>query len=489
VNYFSALSLWIANLGVVPWLSFAFFLFLPAFFSFRALLVLVCCVLEAIFSPFFVLLKIIFLKREFLSFRGHIVKVFLVACALFGTATEAKVSKPREFFLAKGEQIELNIDDLASFSMGNKEVLGSRYYAAKRKLLVKGKSLGFSDLVVWDNKGSKTDYHFYVVSKREQLTNFQLANDFKSLGLEVKAMAYELLVRGELTTMEDLRLYNLYMKNNGAKLINMVSLSEELAKELIAGVYLTLGPKATKLICAPVKTNIECLYEGLSPDSAVVRRAEAKYSAIFIPHSHNFKNSNFKVELKVVRTDKGSLQKIGLGLETFSSKVGNILNSGKEALIENNVLNLSREDLKGRIVTSPALLTSIDSPGEIQLGAEIPVVNQNQYGAQSTTWKFAGLKLLTKLSLKESSLAIGIESELTHPTQGLIRGSKSKAVFFPKLGEYALAFQVKYRIDSEGKKGVPGLSDVPLLGALFSSYANNKTEQWLVGYVKVTRAK
>lgn len=489
MDYLSALSLWIANFGVVPWLSFAFFLFLPAFFSLRALLVLVCCVLEAISCPFFFLLKIIFLKKEFLSPGAHIVKVFLVACVVILGQNAAKASKTREFFLAKGEQIELELKELASFSMGNKEVLSSKYYAAKQKLLVKGKSLGFSDLVVWNKKGDKIDFHFYVVSKREQLTNFQLANDFKALGLEVKAMAYELLVSGKLESIEDLRLFNLYMEKNGTKLINMAELSDSLARELIAGIYLSLGPKAQKLICSPVRTKIECLYEGISLESASVRSAQTKYSAVFVPFSKSYKTANFKVELKVVRTDKGSLEKMGLGLETFGSKVGGLLNSGERALVENNTINFSKEDLNGKIVTSPALLTSIGSPGEIQLGAEIPVVNQNQYGAQSTSWKFAGLKLLTELAIKNDDLAISIQSELTHPTQGLIRGSKSRSHFFPKLGKYTQAFQVRYQLNSEGEKGVPGLSDVPILGALFSSYSSSKTEQWLVGYVKVTRSK
>lgn len=483
------LSLWIANFGVVPWLSFLFFLFLPAFLAFIALLVLVTCVLEAILFPFLksFFAKIMQLRTRFLSSRPHIVKVFLLLGTLNSALAGAKGPEIKEYFLAKGEQIEIKVENLASFSVGNKEVLKSKFYAAKSQLLVKGQSLGFSDLVVWSNKGEKISHHFYVVSKKDQLTNLQLANDFKSLGLEVKALAFELLVKGELKSIEDLRLFNMYMEKNKDRVINMVDLSQELRNEVIANIYLELSDEAEVLICSAIKTSIECMHEGLNNGSSKLKRLEHKYSANFIPRAKHFQSSNFKVELKVLRTDQGQLENMGLGLDKLSAKVGDLLNRNEKSLVESNQLLFSEKELSSNIVTSPSILTSLGVPGEIQLGAEIPVVNQNQYGSQSTTWKFAGLKLKTLLSLGESKVKLSLENELTHPVENLIRGSKSKTEFFPKLGEYVQAFSVKYDLNTNGKKRIPGLSLIPILSALFTSTSNNTSSQWLVGYVKITR--
>ncbi len=174
--------------------------------------------------------------------------------------------------------------ELARFSMGNKEVISSQYYAAKRKATSKGQELGFSDLVVWNQEGAKKDYHFYVVSKREQLTNFQLANDFKSLGLEVKAMAYELLVKGNLRPLEDLRLFNLYMKRT-EQTYKHGALSNDLQRELIARIYIALRPKSTKLICSPVETNIECRLPRAPQESPTFEKTKDKYSVIFVPNT------------------------------------------------------------------------------------------------------------------------------------------------------------------------------------------------------------
>lgn len=491
MNY---LSLWTANLGVVPWFSFLFFLFLPIFLAFRALLVFVCCVLEAIFIPFVKLISKLIassmgLRRRFLSSRAAIVKIFLASCAVFVFQVNAKELKTKEFFLAKGEQVEMEVKSLESFSVGNKEVIKSKYYAAKQQLLIKGSSLGFSDVVVWNKSGVKTTYHFYVVSKREQLASFQLANDFKSLGLEVKALAFQLLVRGELKTLEQLKLFKMYMKENSEKVASMVTLSKELKNTIIANIYLDLGGEVQALVCNCAGVQIECLYEGLDTNSLKAKRAVALYGVKFSPRSRRYAQSNFRVRLKVFRTDQSHLDKAGLGLDRLSSKVGRFLNHGAEALLDSNTVFLGSKELESRIVTSPEILTSPGSSAQVQLGAEIPVPNQNQYGASYTTWKFAGLKMQASLSLEQTRLKLALESELTHPAQDLIRGSKSKNEFFVRTGKYAQAFKIKYEVHSSGKSALPALGDIPVLGALFSSADSNSSEQWLIGYVKVVRAE
>lgn len=483
MNY---LSLWIANFGVVPWFSFLFFLFLPIFLALRALLVLVCCVLEAIFCPFDKF-KLMHLRTRLITSRACIVKVFLILCLGQSLPCASKELKVKEFFLAKGEQVDLKVFNLSSFSVGNKEVLKSKFYAAKSQLLIKGSSLGFSDLVVWDKNGKKLSYHFYVVSKKEQLNNFKLANDFKEIELQVRALAFQLLVSGSIKTRTDLKLFHLYLSKNKEKIVDMVELAPELRSEIIADIYFQLSPQADSLICSAVGARIECRYEGLDPNSPIVKNFKNKLSVAFIPNKNRYEGENFKVELKVLRTDNTHLTMLGLGLDSLSAKVESLLNGDERALISSNSAAFKDNDLESRIVTSPAILTSIDASGEIQMGAEIPVVNQNQYGSQSTSWKFAGLKLQTKLSALNTKLSLELKSELTHPVENLIKGSKSSTKFHPKLGIYTQAFQVRYRLSSTAKSQVPALGDIPILGALFSSRSNNESSQWLVGYVKITR--
>ncbi|MEX0798955.1 MAG: hypothetical protein WD025_05905, partial [Bacteriovoracaceae bacterium] len=304
--------------------------------------------------------------------------MFLCCLAALPNFANAKELKSNEHFLAKGEQVELAMQDLESFSVGNKEVVKSKFYAAKGKLLVKGRSLGFSDLVVWTKRGVKVSHHFYVVSKREQLTSFQLANDFKSLGLNVKALAFELLVSGELDSLQELSLFNLYMRKNRDKVINMVKLSQKLKNKIISNIYLKLSNDSSLLICSPVQTQIECLYEGMDTNSPKVKKVARDYMAAFTPRSHKFAVSNYKIEFKVFKTDKNEMTNLGLGLDKLGARVGDLLNGSPETLVQENRLFFSNKDLASKVVSSPAILTNLNHQSSIQLGAEIPVVSQNQ---------------------------------------------------------------------------------------------------------------
>ena len=150
-----AFSGWIANLGVVPLFSFAFFLLAPAFFLFNFLRILVCVVLEDIFLS----LSYQFNKQYraiFLTCFLLLVKGFIAQSTAFASAS----SKQKNIFLAKGEQIELDINNLDSFSIGNSEVVQCKYLSKTKKFLVKGKMLGFSDLII--KSGEDQIYHIYV---------------------------------------------------------------------------------------------------------------------------------------------------------------------------------------------------------------------------------------------------------------------------------------------------------------------------------------
>lgn len=483
MNY---LSLWIGNFGVVPWFSFLFFLFLPIFLSLRALLVLVCCVFEAMLYPF---AKLLYLETRFLTSSAPIVKAFLFTNLVLISYTKANTLKSDEFFISKGEQIEINIKDLGSFSIGNKEVITSKFYEAKAKLLVKGKSLGFSDLVIWKKNGSKRNVHFYVVSKREQLKTFQLANDFKSIGLQVKALAFELLVRGELKSLNALKMFNLYIARNKERVISMVSMSSTLKREVIKNIYLKLRGHSEGLTCISSNTSFECLYDKLEADFPTIKNLKKRYNVTFLSRASSFISDNFLIEMKIIKTDDSNLSSLGLGLNKFGSTLSDFLNNGASALVKENNMLLSLEQVRSMVVSSPSIVTTIGRASKVQLGAEIPITTKHQNGHSSTMFKFAGLQLQAKLELFHNKIRLGVTTELTYPSDKLVRGSKSESDFYPILGEYKKAFQISYTSSSHNIQGVPGLYKIPIIRHLFSLDNEQKSTQRLIGFIKVTRLK
>ena len=86
--------------------------------------------------------------------------------------------------LAKGEQKEISLEGLKNFSVGNQEVISYKWMPKLGKLLVKGKKVGFTDLVVWSKNG-KENFSIYVLSKQKFLKTFQLADALKNLNLAI----------------------------------------------------------------------------------------------------------------------------------------------------------------------------------------------------------------------------------------------------------------------------------------------------------------
>ncbi|MCO4754488.1 MAG: hypothetical protein KC478_08390, partial [Bacteriovoracaceae bacterium] len=306
---------------------------------------------------------------------------------------------------------------------------------------------------------------------------------------QVKALAFELLVKGKLNSLQDLSLFNLYIKKNKNRVINMVEISKKLQHEIIANIYLQLAAQSKGLICTSYRTGFECLFEELNLHSPLVRNLSSKYNVSFSPSSKSLMLENFKIELKIIKTDETELSSMGLGLDKLSAQATDILNnSTPNALLGGNHILLSEQQLNSKVVSQPSILTTIGQTSQVQLGADIPITNKSEFGT-TTSWKFAGLQLKAKLDLDQSKLKLALESELTYPVDALIRGSKSKSEFFPKMDRFIQAFQVRYDIKSTNLQTIPGLGDVPILKNLFSSNSSQSTTQWLIGYVKITRIK
>ena len=76
--------------------------------------------------------------------------------------------------LETGQQWEIDASNMRLFSAGSKEVLSTKYLKTKKKILIKAKKLGFSDLMIHLKNGKKISYQIYVISKRNHLSLAQL---------------------------------------------------------------------------------------------------------------------------------------------------------------------------------------------------------------------------------------------------------------------------------------------------------------------------
>ncbi len=194
---FGAPSSWTANLGVVPLFLLAAFLLAPAALCLALRRFSVTAVLEAINISQNKTYHLSNLKPLNLTISLLFVKIFL----LLPSASFAQVS-PKDMIVARGEQKELPFKGLKNFSVGNPDVISYKWMPKEGKLLIKGKKVGFTDLVVWTASGKEV-LSIYVLSKQKFLKTFQLADALKNLNLTIDIKGPVMTATGVLSDFSD----------------------------------------------------------------------------------------------------------------------------------------------------------------------------------------------------------------------------------------------------------------------------------------------
>jgi hypothetical protein len=399
---------------------------------------------------------------------------------LYPLSLGASTGKLEEVYLSKGEQIELKIKGFASFSIGNKEVIHSKFYAAQSKLLVKGNSMGFSDIVVWRKNGSKIIYNVYVVSKREQLKFSQIANDFKQIGLQTQLTNKKIIVNGLIKTPFSLILYKEFISQYKNDVISFVGLEISFVKKQIVLIYQDLGPKLEKIECSRSIQNINCFVSPYNSKESY----NSKYAHINFSHfPQNYKNKNFEVLISIYKLTFAKGEQSSLGAYQASASVQE-LSSNPKNLIDNNLFRLSNQQAKSQLLAKPKFVTSIGSKQSLQLGSDIPYTTSSQTQT-NTEWIFAGLKIETLLEVDEGKIKLTNKTQVTSPGDKSIQGGKSTSQVFLTPGKEQLLFDINYESVLNQSKSFPILGKIPLLKRLFISDEDSSTNSELIAYITI----
>ena len=158
-------------------------------------------------------------------------------------------------------------------------------------------------------------------------------------------------------------------------------------------------------------------------------------------------------------------------------------------------VRLIQEKDYGRLLAEPKLLTADGAEASFLAGGEVPVVNQDSQGRTSVTWKEYGVRLKIKPERRGTMVRTSVRAELstldnvnavTLPNGTYMPAIKSRwAETEVELNDKATVVIAGLIQSGEVtvKKGVPLLSDIPLLGWLFRSTRTEKLETELVIFV------
>lgn len=468
-----------ANFGVVPWFLLAFFLLRPCFFSLLALIVLVCIVLDPIsttptygnFSNF---------KNIYVYLSKHIVKIILISCTFSNFAH----SSENAIFLAKGEQKSIYFKDLHRYSIGNKEVLSHKFLKGKSTLRVKGKSIGFSDLVIWDKSSKQIRYQFYVLSKGQYLKTVQWADYLSGLGLNSSIKGNMLLISGNIETLQTYLAFRRSVERIGLPNVHLdVQLKQHVKNQIFARIYKDFVKAGDSNInCRSIGTSLKCHHSIES--KSLIKYYEKEFFVSFVKIQRKLYEKNLRVSLNILRIEYQNKSIKKLGTQRLYAKVQSILDNGFETIIGDNELHF--EDLKASIhtVANPQAMITTGETLKLELGNEQPFVSGTT-NTINTNWKFAGLRINIKIDRIGNRYYLKYKTQLSNNSQNNINGSKEASGFFIELDNPVQLFKIGKKEKTKQETGIPILKSIPLLGGLFRSKENHDIFQEIIGHIKV----
>ncbi len=473
-------SSWIANLGVVPLLRLAAFLLAPAALLCALRRFSVTAVLEAINISSRNSLNLSVLKLLNLTRSILLVKVFF----LLPSASFAQVSSS-DVILAKGEQKELAFDGLKNFSVGNPEVISYKFIPKTGKLLLKGKRVGFTDLVVWKQAGKEV-ISIYVLSKQKFLKTFQLADALKNLNLTIDIKGPIMTASGTLTDFSDY----LYLQKIKAQFQDQVffkiTLDPKLRNHIVGQIYKKLyGNGFSSVTCQVDWLDILCFYEGVS-NAEFLKQLASFYRVSFIQQDSRLRHKNYRLKLKLIQLERMDGREIHMGLDKLSANVSDLFVNGIRNMIDKNAVFLQKSQMDLSSLAEPELVINLNTPQLVEIGSQIPYQNIGVQGATVIApidWKFAGLKIKTKVTESCGKLLLEYETEFSRPAEQAISGSKEISSALLEVGVPMKIFQIGFQTNSKSRKGIPLISDIPILKQLFESKSDQKTYKQIYGYV------
>jgi hypothetical protein len=420
----------------------------------------------------------------YLSIIVVIVKIFFILPSSLAYASDHETSKIKEILISKGEQIEIKVSGSARYSIGNKEVLKHIYIKRKNKLLLKGKSIGFTDLVIWNNN-NKNLYHIYVLSKKEQMNQVKLIESLKRTSLDINVQGSLILINGTIKTLTEYFIIHSILKKKNENLIFNIKLDSNLRNQIYSKVYKNLySLGAKKVICFNYEYQIECSIQGLSLKHPQIKMFKNKYSIRVQNTLGILKDTNYTASFKIVQIENSESNNTQIGISKISSPLAELFNKNYLSLIEGERTFLSQININATLLAEPQTSLVIDQRAQISLGGETPFLSESLNGSK-TSWKFYGLKINTILKNLNGRPFLEYKTELTSPTNDKINGSKGKSGIYVTTGKYIKLFEVGYKVTNSQDQGVPLLNKIPILKYLFQSQLTEDSYKQIICYVKV----
>jgi Flp pilus assembly secretin CpaC len=436
---------------------------------------------------------------------------YTLFCALEGIglspsdsmAASAEIEKP-PIYLQLGEQRIVHVPGLVRFSLGEGAVraqgLPTQKKAQKNEMkndliLLKAIHPGPSDLWIWKTDGTAEHRVIRVDKTASNPLSPRLSRALDTLReVEIHYSTSGVILRGEIQSLEEaekiatvaqgfpqevhdetepsdalldraqIQLENWLVKSGYARRIKVFREDKTLGLQLVQG---SIGGPAER-------SRIEKHARAIFP----LAQASLETLPDTSPTVH------FKVFLLELR--KNRFRSLGLGWPPYQEGAFRVTTSMIQDLIQ---LDLTLQILEGegsvKVLSNPELVVRAPGDAELFSGGEIPIETKSAYFS-NVTWKNFGL--LLQLHVTHSAgdrVRLDITTEVSHLDSSIaiqkipgLQANRMKTQVDAQYGRPLLLSGLLQQNIRKQVKGLPVLSSIPVLGALFGSedYINEKSE-------------
>ncbi len=432
------------------------------------------------------LLKWLFVNERPLKVNRLCVSLFLLlAPYAFGEAME------ETFFISKGEHIELSLAPESSFSVGGPDVVSYKLISQKNKLLLKGKKIGVSEVIIWEKGGEKKSYFLYIISKNRQLKLMQLIDLLKPLNLKVSLKGPGIVVEGYVQSLEHLTLLEKLKQKYPKDIYVLAKLTKKLKRHLLAEITeLLLSYNISNFHCSPSKLTFHCEIQHNDFPSKLRKIIEENYHCPLYLMPSPLNNENYLIETKIHQFQRSDGEEFNLGSSSLMGQLSDLLQAGKHInLYENNSFKMGEENYLLKTLGHPQVVTQLNQKASFSVGQERPYQEKSKDDI-ITKWKFHGLKILLNLKRQGLRYLLRYKTSLSqggHNENGEISQSSQKSSLHLELNKEYLLFDLGIWGETEHEESLFLLSKIPLVGSLFRSSSKSNSFRRIIATVTIRK--
>jgi Flp pilus assembly secretin CpaC len=447
-----------------------------------------------------------------------------VALGISASAVPAVADQVTMISIQSGHSVVLNASGLSRVAVGDGQIAGALPIGTSQ-VVINGKAPGHTTVFIWAN-GHRTAYEVTVTAQEMDDVAEMLRAAISAPQVQVVSFGHSIVVRGTVgdgaqfqQVTNVIGRFDAMMKEQKGTIVNAVTITQNLGdlQKAIANI-----PGATNIRVDPDgKGNV--IVSGNATDAvtaqAILDRARGlsgPYLASngqLIDRLSSLENSQIDIKVYVLEVDKTAQSNLGLQLFAAQPITGQIVPNfiapaipfiesptglGKAFTVSPfyrtqtlaPTLNLMMQQGHVRTLASPNLVTSPGNKASFLVGGSIPVVTTSGLGSVNVQYQPYGVQLnVTPIILGNGSIEAAITpdiSALDYANAVEVSGFLIPALTESKLstdvitrpGESIVMGGLVQRITRKIVNKIPLLSDIPILGKLFTStqYQNSSTD-------------